>query len=83
MKSKSEAHFALSNFFFDIGIPTIIHSDGAKELTQGEFKRKCRSHSIKQTCSELYSPWENPAEKAIGLIKRISSRMMQKTNTPI
>ena len=83
MQSKGEAHFVLSNFFFDIGIPTIIHSDDAKELILGEFKRKCKNHSIKQTVCEPCSHWQNPAEKAIGLTKRISARIMQKTNTPI
>ena len=49
MKSKGEAHFALSNFFFDIGVPTIIHSDDAKELMLCVFRRECKKHSIKQT----------------------------------
>ena len=76
MQSKVEAHFELSNFFFDIDISTRIHSDDAKELILGELKRKCKTHSIKQTVCEPYPPWQNPAEKAIGLAKRICRRQM-------
>ena len=35
MKSKGEAHLALSNFFHDISVPNILHSHNAKEFTAG------------------------------------------------
>lgn len=47
MKSKSHAHHALDGFLHDIGIPTEMFTDVAKELTLGEWGKKCRktSHS--------------------------------------
>jgi len=83
MKSKGEAHLALSNFFHDIVVPNTLHSDNAKEFTAGEFRNKCNKHSVKQTFIEPKSQWKNPVEKAIGLVKRIAVRIMHKMNTPI
>ena len=37
MKSKSQAGNALTEFFEDKGVPTVMHTDGAKEFTQGHW----------------------------------------------
>ena len=83
MKSKSDAHYALDELIHDPGIPTIIHSDGAPELVEGEFKKKCKHHKIRQTTTEPHTPWQNPAELNTGILRRISRRIMSSTNTPI
>ena len=44
MKSKSEAGNALTEFFEDKGVPTIMHTDGAKEFTQGRWKEIITQH---------------------------------------
>ena len=58
MKSKSQAGNALTEFFEDKGVPTIMHTNGAKEFTQGRWKEILSQHEcIKQTFAESYSPW--------------------------
>ena len=59
MKLKSEASYALKELFQDVGIPKDIHTDGAKELTMGEWKRLCREAGVKITQTEKNSPWQS------------------------
>ena len=66
MKSKSQAGNALIEFFEDKGVPTVFHTDGAKEFTQGCWQEILSQHGgIKQTFAEDYSPWQNQAEAEI------------------
>jgi hypothetical protein len=62
MKLKSQAHESLSAFIHEIGIPSSLHSDDAKELMQGKFKDLCKEFHIPCTNSEPHSPWQNRAE---------------------
>ena len=58
IKTKSQAGNALTEFFEDKGVPTVMHTDGAKELTQVRWKEILSQHGgIKQTFAEPYSPW--------------------------
>ena len=83
LPSKAHAHESLSNFVHEVGIPSSLHSDGAKELIQGEFMRKMKKYEIYNTVNEPYSPWQNLAERMIGNIKRRTRHFMRDTNTPI
>ena len=66
MKSKSLVGNALKEFLEDKGFPTVMHTDGAKELTQGCWQEILSQHGgIKQTFAEPYSPWQNQAEAGI------------------
>ena len=57
MKSKSQAGNALTEFFEDKGVPTVLHTDGAKEFTQGRWQEILSQHGgIKQAFAEPYSP---------------------------
>ena len=47
IKSKWEAHFTLDDFFTEVGVPRIMIPDNAKELTLGDFRRKCRKAQCK------------------------------------
>ena len=50
MKLKSQAGKALTKFFEDKGVPTVLHTDGAKEFTQGCWQEILPQHGgIKQT----------------------------------
>jgi hypothetical protein len=69
MKLKSEAGFALQEFIQDVGVPSILHTDGATELTEGKWKEVCQTHGIKQTCTEPHSPFQNRAEVNIRELK--------------
>jgi hypothetical protein len=70
MKRKSEAPDTLVSFMQDIGIPTELHSDDAKELTQGKMADIARQFWIRTTQSEPYSPWQVRAELCIREIKK-------------
>ena len=69
MIMKSEAHNSLSSFVDDVGIPSQLHSDDAKELCKGEMKKKMNKFNIFHTMTEPYSPWENYAEDCIRILK--------------
>ena len=56
MVQKSDAPKTLDYFLHNVGVPTILHTDGAKELTKGEWERKCNKSSIIQTTTEPHSP---------------------------
>ena len=42
MKKRSDVHETLEDFYRDVGVPSLLVSDGAAELTEGKFKQKCR-----------------------------------------
>jgi Reverse transcriptase (RNA-dependent DNA polymerase) len=83
MKSKGDAGLALDELFSDIGVPTMLHTDGAKELTGGRWKQVREKHGgIRQTLAEPYSPWQNRAESEIREVKRTTRRIMHKAKVP-
>jgi hypothetical protein len=82
MKQKSEAGYALAEFIQDIGIPSSLHTDDAKELNMGSWKKIRLDHGIKQTQAEPYSPWQNRAEGSIRELKNHIRRLMAKHNAP-
>jgi hypothetical protein len=82
MASKSEAGYALQEVIREIGIPNQIHTDGAKELTQGRWRDFCRDANILTTQTESNSPWQNLTEIEIRKLKRHVRRLMARTNTP-
>jgi hypothetical protein len=82
MKSKADAGHALLEFIQDIGIPSALHTDDAKELTSGIWEQICKDHGIKQTLAEPYSPFQNWAEINIRELKKQVRRTMSKTKTP-
>lgn len=83
MESKSDAHQTLSSFIHEVGIPHSIHTDGARELKQGEFKKKLNKYEVHFSETEPYTPWQNDAERKIKSLKMLGRYLMQSTNTPI
>ena len=82
LKLKSEAHNALDRFIHEVGVPNQILTDNAKELPEGDWKKICMKHYIQQKFTEPHSPWRNPSELAIGIVKRNVRNLMSTTNTP-
>jgi hypothetical protein len=82
MRAKSEAPDALISFMQDISIPSDLHSDDAKELTQGCMGELLCKFWIKGTQSEPYSPWQVRAELCIREIKKAVHHTLSKTNAP-
>jgi hypothetical protein len=83
MKLKSEAPQALKELIQDVGIPKEIHTDGAKELKQGQWKQICQEAGIRVTQTEHDSPWQNQTEVEIRELKRHVRRFMMRTQTPL
>jgi hypothetical protein len=80
MEFKSDAGEALSSLFEDVGVPTELHTDGAKEMTMGNWNKvRTNQGGIKQTIVEPYSPWQNRAEAGIREHKKQVVRLMTKT----
>jgi hypothetical protein len=82
MHLKSEAPNALKCFLQDVGTPQVLHSDNAKELMQGEWRKICNDFAIKTTYTEPRSPWQNRAEGNIHKLKRHIHRKMKSNNVP-
>jgi hypothetical protein len=83
MKMKAEAPNTLISFMQDdIGIPSELHSDDAKELTQGQMKELARESWIKTSQSEPYSPWQVRAKLAIREIEKAVRDTMIRTDAP-
>jgi len=68
--AKSKVGDTLLDFIRDIGIPSKIVSDYAKETMEAKFKLVADDHQIPRCVTEPYSPWQNRAESAIREIKR-------------
>ena len=82
MKRKGEAHETLSLMFHCDGVPPTMVTDGSKEQTQGDFRRKLREADCHPRVTEPYSPWQQASEGCIHEIKRGSSRKMISTGSP-
>jgi hypothetical protein len=83
MKLKSEAGNALVQFIQEVGIPSQIHTDDAKELVKGKWRDVCQSYDIKQTQTEPYKPFQNRAEVGIRELKKTTRCIMHTTKTPL
>ncbi len=79
MRRKAKALDALVEFIQDIGIPSEMHNDDAKEQTLGKWLEVMRKYQIKQTLSEPYSPWQVRAEGAIRECKKSTRQLMEST----
>jgi hypothetical protein len=82
MQLKSEASEALHELIRDVGIPKQVHTDGAKELTMGKWRKLYNEYGVKMTQTEKGSPWQNRAEIEIRELKRHTRRMMHANKTP-
>jgi hypothetical protein len=71
LKSNGDAGMALEELLQDIRVPTHMHTDGAKELTTGHWRKVYQSYGpVKQTMSEPLTPWQNRVELEIRELKK-------------
>ncbi len=82
MKTKGEAHKAVSLMFQCGGIPPSMVMDGSKEQTLGKFRRKLVDAHCQLKQTKPYSPWQNAAEREIKELKKGSGRKMLVTGAP-
>jgi len=83
MQKKSDAGATLLELIQDVGIPAALHTDGAKELSQGKWKSVCEDFGIKQTITEPYSPWQNRAELNICKAKKSIHHLLLCSKAPL
>jgi hypothetical protein len=79
---KSQAGYALQELIQYVGIPHHIHTDGAKEMTMGNWKQICQEAGIKMSQTENDSPWQNRTEVDIHELKRHVQSLMSQSRTP-
>lgn len=82
IKSKGEAPQTLMKFVHDVGIMQTCVTDGAPELTEGEWGRICRRFTIQQQTTVPYSPWRNLAEHSIRELKQGIRRATGRAKSP-
>lgn len=80
--TKAHASTALKITVQDIGIPSHIHTDGAREMTRGEWKEYCDLLGIKMTHVEAHSTFQNKVELGIKELKHDLKNRMILTKTP-
>ncbi len=83
MKSKSDVPDTLHLLHQDVGVPAAMHTDGAKELAQGDFAKINRRQGTRVTHTERKDPNKNRAELCIGEVKKLTWRTMAKRNVPV
>ncbi len=82
MKSKGEAHEALSLLFQQEGVPPSMVMDGSKEQNLGKFHWKLVDAHCQLKQTEPYSPWQNVAEREIKELKKGLGRKMLASSAP-
>lgn len=70
LSRKSEAPAALEAYFENVGVPGILRTDNAKELTEGAAKRLMEEYRIKVQTTVAYTPQQNGlAERELAVLK--------------
>ena len=82
MKSKSQAHEALSLLLARDGVPPKMICDNAKEMMRGEFAWKLKDADCYLRGMEPYSPWQNSAEWEIRELKKGAARKLTRSGAP-
>lgn len=83
MKTKGQAHEALSQLFATEGVPSRMVMDNAREQIMGDFRQKCRQVDCHVSQTEPYTPWSNAAEAGIRELKKGFGRSMMKSKAPL
>ena len=82
MPERKDAHKTLDSLFQNVGIPSALIPDNARELIKGEFKRKATRASCPIYPIEPYTPNANICEDGIRETLRGFRRMMAAKKTP-
>lgn len=66
----------------EVGAPSFMVTDGAKEETLGEWKAICRTYCITQHTTEAYYQNQNRAKRRIDDIKQRASLLKTLNECP-
>ena len=83
MPSKSDVPKALKLFAKEIGAPSAIICDAAREQISKDVKSICRKMGTALRVLEENTPWANRAELYIGLVKEAVRKDMKESDCPI
>ena len=83
LASKDEAHYALTCFIQDVGIPQTLVMDNALEQSKGEMRKVINAHHIQVGFTVPHAPWRNKAEAAIRDLKAALRRTMRSSGAPL
>ena len=83
MKKKSDVLQAVKQFAKEVGAPTAIICDAAREQTSSALKQFCNGMGTTLRVLEEGTPWANKAELYIGLVKEAVRKDMKDSNCPI
>ena len=83
MEKKSQVTENLSAYIKDHDVPGTIRTDGAAELTEGNFRRMCTELFIKQESTCAYTPQQNGiAERRLAVLEADAKCMCAQANLP-
>ena len=83
MRSRSDLHLALKEFFKTFGVPSTIICDNIKEQIQGKARELCNLVSCPVVPILAYTPKQNRAELYVRIMKRKMSQALKITNAPM
>jgi len=72
---------ALQDFVTEVGAPYRIMNDNAEMEVSEAWKKILRTYNIDRGTTERYHPQQNPAERRIQEIKKVSLSIMNHSNT--
>ena len=82
MKSESEMSNTLEDFIRQYGAPNGIFSDNAKAQVGRAVQEILRMYAIKDFQCEPHHQHQNPAERRIQEVKKLSNHMLDRTGAP-
>ena len=82
MTTKSQMPETLQDFIRKWGAPDALLSDNAQEQTSRTVKRILREYGIMAMYTEPHHPNQNPAERRIQDVKKMSNVIMDRTDSP-
>lgn len=83
LKTESNNGEALQDYTRQIGVPSVLKSDNAQSETGETWTKHCRDQCIATETTEPHTPWQNPAEQAIGTLGRMVRRVLRNTGAPL
>eukprot|EP00957_Ditylum_brightwellii_P004769 363402-Ditylum_brightwellii.AAC.1 len=82
MHTENEGPDVFEDFIKENGAPYALHSDNAKMRTGMSFRMILRKCNIRSENTEPHHPQQNPTEHQIQDIKQLSTKIMDRTDTP-
>eukprot|EP00957_Ditylum_brightwellii_P180597 13756418-Ditylum_brightwellii.AAC.1 len=79
MKTESEGPDAFEDFIRDNRAPYTLRSNKAKMQTGVSFRKILRKYNIRSKNTEPHHPQQNPAERCIQDVKRMCTKIMDRT----